>query len=138
MLQLRFADWRANCASSITFVPSCLLLSRIFRVEDQISKMEGVTDNSEGKRQKCHTNTPSHAPIQDSRCTHTDFTGLKAAAFEGGRRGERYSQRSACARACARACACGCECAARHATARLRLVYLMQNILTVVLNGIKE
>lgn len=34
--------------------------------------------------------------------------------------------------------ACGCECAARHATARRRFLYLMQNILTVVLNGIKE
>lgn len=35
--------------------------------------------------------------------------------------------------------ACGGECAARHAAAaRLRCVYLMQNTLTVVLNGIKE
>lgn len=33
---------------------------------------------------------------------------------------------------------CGYECAARHATTRLRFIYLMQNTLTVVLNGIKE
>lgn len=58
--------------------------------------MEGVTDNSEGKSQKCHTNTPSHAPIPDSRCTHTDFTRLKAAAFEGGRRGALFTDECVC------------------------------------------
>lgn len=31
-----------------------------------------------------------------------------------------------------------CECAACHARDRLLFIYLMQNILTVVLNGIKE
>lgn len=109
-------------------------------LNQQSGRWEGVTDDSEGRSQKCHTNTPSHAPSQDSRCTRTDFTRLKAVAFEGGRRRERYSQTGACV------CggggvpprACGCECAARHATARLRFLYLMQHILTVVLNGIKE
>lgn len=106
------------------------------RAESTVWKMEGVTDNSEGKSQKCHTNTPSHAPIPDSRCTHTDFTRLKAAAFEGGRRGALFTDECVCGGRPPRAC--GCECAARHATARRRYLYLMQNILAVVLNGIKE
>lgn len=70
-------------------------LRESLRAESTVWKMEGVTDNSEG-RVRSATQTPSHAPIQDSRCTHTDFTGLKAVAFEGGRGGGRYSQTSVC------------------------------------------
>lgn len=107
MLELRFADWRANCASSITFVPSCLFLSRILRVEDQISEgafkswINSLEDGGCHRQQRGEESEVPHKHTftrSDSRFKMHPHRFYKAKSSRLRKRteGERYSQTSAC------------------------------------------
>lgn len=85
------------------------------------------------------THTFTHPDSRFKMHPRGDFTRLKAvlSRFQGRIEGGAVFT-DECVRRGRFPDVCGCEGAARHATTRLRLIYLMQNILTVVLNGIKE
>lgn len=136
---------RSNCASAITFVPSCLISSWLLEqrntslreslgAESTVWKMKVVRNNRARwgeKSEMSQTHTFTHPDSRFKMHPWGDFTRLKAvlSRLQGRTEGEAFFTDE---------CVCEYECAARHATTRLCFIYLMQNILTVVLNGIKE